>query len=115
VAVIAAAALVICVLMRTKSDSRYNIKNRKKRDLILAAVLALVFTVSAYFGYDYFFGPAYSSYDLSKYVKVGQYKGLEKEQVSIKVKDSEVKEKIDENLKAAATTEETEKGKVEKR
>ena len=114
VAVIAAAALVICVLMRTKSDSRYNIKNRKKRDLIIAAVLALVFTVSAYFGYDYFFGPAYSSYDLSKYVKVGQYKGLEKEQVSIKVKDSEVKEKIDENLKAAATTEETEKGKVEK-
>jgi len=114
VAAIAAAALVICIPMRMKNGSRYNIRNRKKRDLIIAVVLAAVFAVSAYFGYDYFFGPAYSSYDLSKYIKVGQYKGLEKEQTSIKVKDSEVKEKIDENLKAAATTEETEKGKVEK-
>lgn len=55
----------------------------------------------------------YEGYDLSEYVKVGEYKGLEYKKAEIKVSESEIKEEIDERLKAAAETKEVKSGVIE--
>lgn len=52
----------------------------------------------------------YSEYDLSEYVEVGTYKGLETKKEEIKVEDFEIKEAIDAKLAAASTTEKVKKG-----
>lgn len=54
----------------------------------------------------------YSSVNLDDYIKVGKYKGLETEAFTVKVTDKEVEEQIQQNLKAAAKTEEVKEGTV---
>lgn len=54
----------------------------------------------------------YSDYDLSEYVEVGEYKGLEYDKISVSVSDKEVEEEIQSRLEAHATTETVESGTV---
>ena len=54
----------------------------------------------------------YSDVDLSEYVKVGDYKGLEYDKISVSVSADEVQDEIDRRLTAAATTEKSESGTV---
>ena len=55
----------------------------------------------------------YSDYDLSEYVTVGEYKGLEYDKISVSVTDEEVEEEIQNRLESHATTEDSETGTVE--
>lgn len=54
----------------------------------------------------------YSKYDMSEYVKLGEYKGLERAEINVSVSDEEVDTKIQSNLEAAAETEEKTSGTV---
>lgn len=54
----------------------------------------------------------YSDLDLSEYVKVGEYKGLEYDKISVSVTSEEVQDEIDSRCQAAATTEKSESGTV---
>ena len=53
---------------------------------------------------------SYDDYDLNEYIKVGEYKGLETEAVTVTVTDDEIQQSIQSALKAAATSESLEKG-----
>ncbi len=55
----------------------------------------------------------YSDYDLSEYVKVMDYKGLEYEKISVSVTDEEVEEEIQSRCEASATTKTVMEGTVE--
>ncbi len=55
----------------------------------------------------------YEGYDLSEYVTVGEYKGLEYEKTKVKVSQSEIDEEIESRLEAAAETKSVKKGVVE--
>lgn len=55
----------------------------------------------------------YGDYDLSEYVTVGEYKGLEYEKISVKVSAQEIDAEIESRLKAAAETKSVETGIVE--
>lgn len=55
----------------------------------------------------------YSKYDYSEYVKLGEYKGLEKSEISVSVSDEEVDEQIQVNLENTAETEKKTSGKVQ--
>ena len=52
------------------------------------------------------------NYDLSEYVKVGDYKGLEYKKVSVSVSDDEVQDKIKSNLEEKAETKTLKSGTV---
>lgn len=54
----------------------------------------------------------YGDLDLSEYVKVGEYKGLEYEKISVSVSAKEVKEEINKRCEQKATTEKAETGMV---
>lgn len=54
----------------------------------------------------------YSKYDLSEYVKPGEYKGLEKKEIKVSVSDEEVETQIKTNLEDTAETEEKTSGTV---
>lgn len=54
----------------------------------------------------------YSDVDLPEYVKVGEYKGLEYDKISVSVSAKEVQDEIDSRCQAKATTEKTESGTV---
>ncbi|MCQ4638073.1 trigger factor [Anaerovorax odorimutans] len=56
----------------------------------------------------------YSQYDLSEYVKVGNYKGLEMEKISVSVSDEEVTAKVQSNVEDSKTTEKKKEGTVAK-
>ena len=56
----------------------------------------------------------YSSYDLSEYVKVGEYKGLEMEAIKVSVSDEEVDAQVETNVENTKTTEKKKEGKVAK-
>lgn len=72
--------------------------------LILALGSAMILTGCGSEPYDY---------DLTKYVKVGEYKGLEYENPDkIKVSDKEIKDAIEEDLEEAKTLKDVEDGKV---
>jgi trigger factor len=72
--------------------------------LILALGSAMILTGCGSEPYDY---------DLTKYIKVGEYKGLEYENPDkIKVSDKEIKEAIKEDLEEAKALEDVEDGKV---
>ncbi len=57
-------------------------------------------------------GKPYSSYKLSDYIKVGDYKGLKVEKYKVAVSDEEINKEINTRLKAAATTQSIKSGKV---
>lgn len=54
----------------------------------------------------------YSDYDLSEYVKVGDYKGLEYDKISVSVTDEEIQEEIQSRCEDNATTKTVKKGTV---
>lgn len=54
----------------------------------------------------------YSKYDMSEYVKLGEYKGLERADINVSVSDEEVETKIQTNLEATVETEEKTSGTV---
>ncbi len=55
----------------------------------------------------------YEEYDLSQYVKVGEYKGLEYEEIKVTVTEEELQEEIDNRLASAAEVVSVESGTVE--
>ncbi len=55
----------------------------------------------------------YSDYDLSEYVTVGEYKGLEYEKTKVSVSKEDVQKEIDSRLKSHATSEQVTEGTVE--
>jgi hypothetical protein len=57
-------------------------------------------------------GKPYSKYDLTEYITVGEYTGLEVDGFAIAVTDEEVNTRIQENLTAAGTTNTVEEGVV---
>jgi trigger factor len=57
-------------------------------------------------------GKPYSKYDLTEYITVGEYTGLEVDGFTIAVTDAEVSARIQENLTAAGTTKTVEEGVV---
>lgn len=83
-------------------------KKRVLKCISLAAVavlsLAIITGCGAKEAYDY---------DLSQYVKVGEYKGLTYDKIKVSVSDAEVKAEITERVEAAETTEEVTEGIVE--
>lgn len=86
-------------------------KSGKKR--IIIGVIALIVVVAGVVAAIVLNQDKPYNYDLSKYLKVGKYKGLEiekKEKVTVSKK--EVNEKIDQDLEAAKTTKDKKSGKV---
>lgn len=82
----------------------------KKKLLALTVILCMVMTMcltgcgSA---------DPFSKYDLSEYVKLGEYTGLERDEISVSVSDEEVETQIQTNLEAAAETEQKSSGTVQ--
>lgn len=72
--------------------------------VVLAGIIAAVLLWPKDQPYDY---------DLSEYVKVGDYKGLDYSIAEVSVTDDEVETEIDSRLQSAATTETVTEGKVE--
>lgn len=79
----------------------------KRKALIMSALVLCVITVLGLSscGTDV----SYDDYDLSKYIKVGEYKGLEVASYSISVTDDEVETAIQSALEDAATDQELDK------
>lgn len=82
----------------------------KKKTVALAAALCLLVTM----GLTGCGNRPYSKYDLSEYVKVGTYKGLEMEPVKVSVSDEEVDAKIETNVENTKTEETIKEGAVAK-
>ena len=78
---------------------------KKSLALLVALCVGAVFALSAC-------GTPYSDVELSDYIKVGKYKGLEVERFTVNVTSKEVKDEIKNRLDAAAETKEVKEGTV---
>ena len=76
---------------------------RKKIIKCISLAAATVLTLSVLTGCG---GDKAYDYDLSEYVKVGEYKGLTYDKIKVSVSEAEIKSEIKDRCKAAATTEE---------
>lgn len=89
----------------------------KKKKLIIgissAAVIVVILALLLIFVFDVF-GLFTSSYrlDYDKYIKLGNYKGLEYDKISVSVSDKEVKEEINNRLEAKTETKDETSGTV---
>lgn len=54
----------------------------------------------------------YADYDLSEYVKLGDYKGLSRDEINVSVSKEEIKEQVNADVEETAVTEEVTSGKV---
>lgn len=81
----------------------------KKRVLALTMILCLVVTMGLTGCGS---SNPYADMDLSEYVKLGDYKNLEREEINVSVSDEEVEEQVKADVEATATTEEVTSGKV---
>ena len=87
-------------------------KKISKRTWIIigaAVLVAVVVTVTLLLMGE---GKPYSKYDLTEYITVGEYTGLEVDAFTIAVTDEEVNTRIQDNLTAAGTTKTIEEGVV---
>ncbi len=82
----------------------------KKRLLALTVILCMAVTVCLTGCGS---SDPFSKYDLSEYVKLGEYKGLERPEISVSVSDEEIETQIRTDLEAAAVTEKKESGTVQ--
>lgn len=82
-----------------------------KKKLMALMIIACLFTVFGLTGCGS--SNPYSKYDLSEYVKLGKYKGLEKSEIDVSVSDEEVDEQIKSNLEDAADTQKKKSGEVQ--
>lgn len=80
---------------------------KTKLAVVLAVCVAVVFTFAGC-------GVPYSHYDLTKYIKVGKYKGLQVKAYTIKVTDKDVNKQIKTNLKKKTSTKNVTTGTVKK-
>ncbi|MGI6722662.1 MAG: trigger factor [Anaerovoracaceae bacterium] len=80
-------------------------KKGRKIALLLAVCVGVVMSLSAC-------GRPYSGYDLSDYIKVGKYKGLEVAKYTVNVTDKDVNKEIKSRLEAKASTKEVKTGTV---
>lgn len=81
---------------------------KKKWIIIGAAVLVAVAVTVTLLLMDG--GKPYAKYDLTEYITVGEYTGLEVDGFTVSVTDAEVNARIQENLTAAGTTKTVEEG-----
>lgn len=83
----------------------------KKKWIILGAValVAVIVTVTLLLMDG---GKPYAKYDLTEYITVGEYTGLEVDGFTVSVTDQEVDTRISDNLNAAGTTKTVEEGTV---
>lgn len=84
-----------------------------KKKILAAALVVCLIAVTGLTGCGGSDKP-YGKYDLSEYVKVGEYKGLEMEKISVSVSDEEVDTQVKANVESTKTTEQVKKGKVAK-
>lgn len=84
-----------------------------KKKVLAAALVVCLIAVTGLTGCGGSDKP-YSKYDLSEYVKTGEYKGLEMEKISVSVSDEEVDTQVKANVENTKTTEQVKKGKVAK-
>lgn len=82
-------------------------KHRGMTALLLALMLALAACGSSTSGLD-----DYKYGDLSKYIKLGEYKGVTYKKTDLNVSDKEIKDSVDSALKSGAETEEVKSGTV---
>ena len=87
------------------SKQRGDYMRKAKIAVVLAICVGTVMLLSGC-------GKPYSSYKLSDYIKVGDYKGLKVEKYKVAVSDKEINKEINTWLKAAATTQSIKSGKV---
>lgn len=80
-----------------------------KKKLIALTLMVCLLVMTALTGCA---SKPYSQYDLSEYVKVGNYKGLETEKITVSVSDEEVTSQVNANVEESKTTEKKEKGTV---
>ena len=73
-----------------------------KKKLIALILIVCLFAVMGLTGCG---SKPYSKYDLSEYVKVGEYKGLEVEKINVSVSDEEVDTQVKANVEKTKTTE----------
>ena len=83
-----------------------------KKKLLSSSLIAVLCLASVFAMTSCGESEPYSDYDLSEYVTVGEYKGLEYEKVSVSVSDKEVEEEIQKRLEAHKTSEDTTEGTV---
>lgn len=100
---------ILLVKLREKKGKEESMKKK-----VLAAVLILCLTASLGLTGCGSSDKPYGNYDLSEYVKVGQYKGLEMEKISVSVSDEEVDTQVKQNVENTKTTEQIKSGKVAK-
>ncbi|MCF0144001.1 MAG: trigger factor [Firmicutes bacterium] len=79
----------------------------KKRISVLVVALVTMVCMVSLTGCG---GMPYEGMDLSEYIKVGQYKGIEAEKISVTVEKSEIADEINSAREAAAKTVELKKG-----
>lgn len=84
----------------------------KKKWIIIGAVVLVVAAAVTVTLLMMDGGKPYSKYDLTEYITVGEYTGLEVDGFTIAVTDEEVNTRIQENLTAAGTTKTVEEGVV---
>ena len=90
-------------------------KKGKKKKIIIGSVVGVV-VIAAVAATLYFTGVFEGKpydYDLTEYITLGEYKGMEYDKVSVSVTDDEVTEEINSRLTSAATTEAATTGTVE--
>ena len=88
---------------------------KRKKTIAIAAVCVVAIIAAACIGvilYQRANSDTYKYLNYSKYVTVGEYKGLTYEKADLTVTDEEVKAEIDNRLAAAAETKTVKKGKV---
>lgn len=89
----------------------------KKKKLIIgissAAVIVVILALLLIFVFDVFgLFTSYYRLDYDKYIKLGNYKGLEYDKISVSVSDKEVKEEINNRLEAKTETKDETSGTV---
>lgn len=84
-----------------------------KKKILAAALVVCLIAVTGLTGCGSSDKP-YGKYDLSEYVKTGEYKGLETEKISVSVSDEEVDTQVKANVENTKTTEQVKEGKVKK-
>ncbi len=85
------------------------VKGNKGKIVALLLVSCLALSLGACGAKDSYVEP-YSDYDLSEYVKLGDYKGIEVTETKVSVTDEEVQSEIQNRIEAASTQVEKEKG-----
>ena len=83
-----------------------------KKKLLSSSLVAVLCLASVFVMTSCGESVPYGDYDLSDYVTVGEYKGLEYEKISVSVSDKEIDDEIQKRLEDHKTSEDVTEGTV---